>query len=66
MRLIGSVVEAGDSKMKAVLLSAYLVSFVYYASSHKVDELYQSLNISCSGEEELMKICQIAGPKTVS
>ena len=54
--------------MKAVLLlSVYLVSYVYYASSHKVDELYQTLNISCSGKEELMKICEIAaGPKTVS
>ena len=53
--------------MKAVLLlSVYLVSYVYCASSDKVDELYQTLNISCSGKEELMKICEIAGPKTVS
>ena len=53
--------------MKVVLLlSVHLVSYVYYASSHKVDELYQTLNISCSGKEELMTICEIAGPKTVS
>ena len=54
------------SKMKLVLLSVCLFSYLYHASGHKVDDLYQSLNISCSGKEELMKTCEIAGPKTVS
>ena len=54
--------------MKLVLLSVCLFGYVYHASGHKVDDLYQSLNITCSGKEELMKICagEITEPPTVS
>ena len=48
-------------RMKLFLLLCGLICTLRcHANSVKVDELYRTLNISCTGKDELTKICRDA------